>query len=126
MSENVKINAGDLVRLDRWFSDIYAEVIDAFSDGSYIVISRYNKAGTERWTDLVNCKTVANVVPAEVWQTEQFLREHATGRFSLADKLLRWPYSTVQWPIRQARGSRAHSNQPEKLQVLLGKVATNG
>jgi hypothetical protein len=60
----MKIKKGDLVQLDTWFGDVYAEVIKV--DFGYIHVVQYNKGGTERWCIWENVKNVRTVAHTEL------------------------------------------------------------
>jgi|WetSurSiteA1Bulk_404760.scaffolds.fasta_scaffold26415_1 hypothetical protein len=59
----MKIEKGDLIQLDSWFGDVWAEVLDNFVD--MIVYVMHSKGGEERWTELVIKEKIRRVAHTE-------------------------------------------------------------
>lgn len=59
----MKIEKGDLIQLDTWFGDVYAEVTKAF-DTMFTYIT-YSKGGDKRWEVLEFTENVRQVIKKE-------------------------------------------------------------
>jgi hypothetical protein len=108
--------AGDMIQLDTWFCDVWAEVVSAFGEPGDQLISFcvYSKRGDERWLRSCFGRDVRRHVKGGAGDVAGMRCRGSVLYF--ADQYFGGFGQEAHWSTRLNAGSRAHSNWPERMQ----------
>lgn len=112
---DVLIVRGDMIQLDSWFGDIWAEVVSASGKlgHQHISFCCYSKRGDERWLRSEFSDRVRRVVPGGAYDVDGMRAIGCVLYF--ADRYVGAFGQRSTWTTRLQADSRAHSNCRERM-----------
>lgn len=112
---DVLIVRGDMVQLDTWFGDVWAEVVSATDcvGRQHIGFCCYSKGGDERWLRYEFSDSVKRVVPGGASDIDGMRRLGSVLYF--ADRYFGGFGQQAMWSTRLQADSRAYSNCRERM-----------
>jgi len=112
---DVLIVRGDMIQLDSWFGDVWAEVVSANGKlgRQHISFCCYSKRGDERWLRSEFSDRVRRVVPGGASDVDGM---RSIGHvLYFADRYFGAFGQRAMWSTRLQADSRAHGNCPERM-----------
>lgn len=112
---DVLIVRGDMIQLDSWFGDVFAEVVSASGriGHQHISFCCYSKRGDERWLSSESSDRVRCVVPGGASDVDGM---RGLGHvLYFADRYFGAFGQRALWSTRLQADSRAHGNCPERM-----------